>query len=404
MNQDELANINKLQDSRYLAKCKLPEHDKLLSTLRSLMPSTGNFNELFCNVFLNESVEMLKHAFFLYEDGFFDCAFYSIRQSIENINNMLISALDSNKYKLWKDKGRFPHDKAIKEQLNKQNAAYNEIKNAIPEFFEKYEDLLKQANKIIHKQGFDTFYTCQHSVIKQKQEERTLLFVSFLKYGIGMILIMNIVLDPLALALSDSEVDSHIPFEPMTEAIPLYVFEEYLSIDIINKIRNTSYYLSLKEYFLSLEKLNDATYLVLRYEYFDVNKLDDIEKQLNQLGLLETLMFCILRIGIEATHFYCENSIMGYSTSIEQTMPIMSYSSNQFDEYLKHKTPNYPWQRMYITGFKVFESYLIIQHNNVLSSEELSNIEFLINIADKRFQSEIEDYRNILNIDILGSK
>ena len=278
MDKAELEDLMFAQDRQLLSKCILPEHDELLGTLRSLIPTTGNLTELFCNIFLGESVEMLKHAFFLYEDGFFDCAFYSIRQSIENINNMLISALDSNKYKLWKDKGRFPHDKAIKEQLNKQNAAYNEIKNAIPEFFEKYEDLLKQANKIIHKQGFDTFYTCQHSVIKQKQEERTLLFVSFLKYGIGMILIMNIVLDPLALALSDSEVDSHIPFEPMTEAIPLYVFEEYLSIDIINKIRNTSYYLSLKEYFLSLEKLNDATYLVLRYEYFDVNKLDDIEK------------------------------------------------------------------------------------------------------------------------------
>ena len=36
-----------------------------------------------------------------------------------------------------------------------------------------------------------------------------------------MMLIMNIVLDPLSLALSDEEVDSHIPFDPMTEAIPL---------------------------------------------------------------------------------------------------------------------------------------------------------------------------------------
>ena len=130
------------QDMRLLQKCRLPEHDELLKTLRSLIPTTGNLNELFCNMFLGESVELLKHSFFLYEEGYFDCAFYSVRQSIENINNMLLSVVDSNKYKLWRDKARFPSDKLVKEQLNQQNDAYNEIKTAIPEFFEKYDDLL----------------------------------------------------------------------------------------------------------------------------------------------------------------------------------------------------------------------------------------------------------------------
>ena len=283
MDKSELENLMFEQDRNLLSKCILPEHDELLRTLRSLMPTTGNSTELFCNMFLNESVEMLKHAFFLYEEGYFDCAFYCIRQSIENINNMLLSVLDSNKYKLWREKERFPSDKAVKEQLNQQNEAYNEIKTVIPEFFDKYDDLLKRANKFIHKQGFDTFYTYKHSLNAKDIEERTTLFCSFLKYGIGMMLIMNIVLDPLSLALSDVEVDSHIPFDPMTEAIPLYVFEEYLTIDIIEKIKNTSHYSSIKEYFLSLDELNPATYAVLRYDHFDVDKLDDIERQIKQL-------------------------------------------------------------------------------------------------------------------------
>ena len=76
------------QDRKLLTKCSLPEHDELLGTLRALIPTTGNINELFCNNFLAESVELLKHAFYLYEDGYFDCAFYSVRQSIENINNI----------------------------------------------------------------------------------------------------------------------------------------------------------------------------------------------------------------------------------------------------------------------------------------------------------------------------
>lgn len=390
MNKDEFEDYMFEQDRNLLSKCLLPQHDELLGMLRSLIPTTGNINELFCNMFLAESVELLKHAFFLYEEGYFDCAFYSVRQSIENINNMLFSALDSEKYKLWREKERFPSDKIVKEQLNKKNNAYNEIKSAIPDFFEKYDDLLKKANKYIHKQGFDTFYTYKHSVSSQNIEERTNLFVSFLKYGIGMMLIMNIVLDPLSLALSDPEVDSHIPFDPMTEAIPLNVFEEYLSIDIIERIKSTDYYSSLREYFLSLEELNHATYAVLRYDYFDVNRLDEIESQIQQLNLSQALMFCILKSGIRATHFYWENSLLGYSTSFEPSNHLREYRSDQFDDYLKNLTPNYEWNGMYISGFKALDSHLIVQHNDPLTENEITTIKFLVDVSNERYQSELD--------------
>ena len=88
MNKEEYEDFMFEEDRHLLSKCILPEHNELLGTLRSLIPTTENINELFCNNFLAESVELLKHAFFLYEEGYFDCAFYSVRQSIENINNM----------------------------------------------------------------------------------------------------------------------------------------------------------------------------------------------------------------------------------------------------------------------------------------------------------------------------
>ena len=102
MNKSEWEELLCEQDHSLLVKRQLPEHDELLSTLRALIPTTGNLNEMFCNMFFSESVELLKHAFFLYEDGYFDCAFYSLRQSIENMNNMLLSAVDTDKYELWK--------------------------------------------------------------------------------------------------------------------------------------------------------------------------------------------------------------------------------------------------------------------------------------------------------------
>ena len=396
MNKDEWDSLLEEQDRKLLAKCQLPEHDRLLGTLRALIPTTGNINEMFCNMFFSESVELLKHAFFLYEEGYFDCAFYSLRQSIENINNMLLSAADSEKYELWKAKGRFPSDKSVKDLLNQKNEAYNEIKSVIPEFFEKYDELLKKSNKYIHKQGFDTFYTYKYSLSNRDIEERDKLFVSFIKYGIGMMLIMNIALDPLSLALSDFEVDSHIAFDPMTEPIPLYVFEEYLSIDIIEKIKTTAHYTSLKEYFLGLEKLNEATYGVIRYDYFDVEKLDEIEQQIKQLDLSQALMFCILKSGIKATHFYWDNSILGYSTSYQPKVHLRGYSSNQFDDYLHNNMePNYSWQGMYISGFEALDSHLIVQHDDPLSDDEIKAITYVVDAANQRFQSELDVLRQL---------
>ena len=390
MNKSEWEEILFEQDHCLLVKRQLPEHDELLSTLRALIPTTGNLNEMFCNMFFSESVELLKHAFFLYEDGYFDCAFYSLRQSIENMNNMLLSAVDADKYELWKEKGRFPTDKAVKDLLSRQNDAYNEIKTVIPEFFEQYDELLKKANKYIHKQGFDTFYVSNNISNFTDQEERTNLFLSFLKYAIGMMLIMNIALDPLSLALSDYEVDSHIPFDPMTEPIPIGIFEKYLSLDIIEKIKTTDHYTTLKDYFLNMEELNEATYAVLRYNYFNVEQLDEREKQITQLDLSQARMFCILKSNIKATHFYWDYGILGYSTSYKPKVHIKEYRSNQFDDYLQGDIKcNCDWQGMYISVFRALDSYLIVQHNEPLTETQISTLTFLVEVANQRYQKEI---------------
>ena len=193
---------------------------------------------------------------------------------------------------------------------------------------------------------------------------------------------MNIALDPLSLALSDFEVDSHIPFDPMTEPIPIKIFEKYLSLDIIEKIKTTEHYSAIKDYFLGVEKLNDATYAVLRYEYFDVERLDEIEKQINQLDISQALLFCILKSGIKATHFYWDYGILGYSTSYQPKVHLSEHHSNQFDEYLHGDGKcNYPWKGMCISVFKALDSYLIIQHNEPLNDNEIATVKYLAEVS-----------------------
>lgn len=70
-------------------KCELPERKELLSYLHSMLLITGRLDIMYCNAFLTEANQLLMNAIFLYEDGCFDCAFYSVRQASEVFDSML---------------------------------------------------------------------------------------------------------------------------------------------------------------------------------------------------------------------------------------------------------------------------------------------------------------------------
>lgn len=373
------------QDHRLLVKYTIPDHNKLIGYLRILFPMTGIGDKLFCNGFMMESVELLKHGIFLYEDGYFDCAFYSVRQSIENMNNMLFISESENEFGKWKAKERFPSDRQIKNKLQQINAAYSEIKTAIPEVFDSYDELLKNANKYIHKQGFDTFYL-QPWQQEKLVSNRTRLFIDFLKQSIGLVMIMNIVLDPLSLALSDPDVDAHIPFDPMTEHIPLGIFEEVFSDDIIKRIKKTNFYKECVGYFLENEEMNGATYAVIRYQYYTIDALSDIEKQVHLLDIWQALCFYILKSGIKVSHFYFQNDFLGYSTNIKPSHQLIELRSDQFDKYaIGDGEKNIEWNRMFISVYKVFDSYIILQHNEPLSQSDLSVMQTIIDESNLRY-------------------
>ena len=391
MNAEEFEKMLLEQDHQLLKKVVLPEHESLLQAIRALFPTTGILQNMFCNGFMTESVELIKHALFLYEDGYFDCAFYSLRQSVEIMNSMLLLSDDEDRLKEWKAKAWFPMDKAVKGLLEKNNAAYSEIREKIPEFFTHYDELLKTANKYIHKQGFDSFYAYYGRANAEAEEKRTALFVELMKHAIGMILIMDIALDPLSLALSDPEVDSHIPFDAMTEPIPVHMFEEFLSPDLLNKIKETDHYQTVKQYFLGMEELNEATYGVVRCQYFDTSSLKDIEEQETFLSVYERLMLHILQAEIPATHFYTDFSVLGYTTSIMPIKQISYYSSHQFDQYIGEEDVfNTLWNEMYISVVKYLDTHLVIQHNREFHDTELEIVKALIHRLSQQYQPLIE--------------
>lgn len=372
------------EDHRLLLKNTLPDHDSLMQYLRCIFPFTGLGEKLFCNGFMLESVELLKHGVFLYESGYFDCAFYSVRQSIENINNMLYVSESEEEFKKWKSKERFPADSKIKAQLKELNKAYCETKTAIPGLFDNYDNLLKKANKYIHKQGFDTFFVNQQ-YYKTQETERTNLFVDLLKQSIGLLLIMDIIIDPLSLALSDPEIDARIAFDLMTEPIPTGVLKELLDDTVVERLKQMSFYKNFASNFANDEKMNEATYAIIRFQYFNIEALGDIEKQLHLLNDRQKLCFWLLKKHLSISHIFFQDDFLGYTTSIRPTNELREYRPNQFDLYLiGEENTNIEWNGMFISVFKSSENYVVLLHNDVLSESDILAAKTIID--EKQFQ------------------
>lgn len=157
---------------RNLRKYELPEKDDLLFYLNNMMLITGRIDIMYCNSFLSEAEQLLINSIFLYEDGYFDCAFYSIRQAGEVYNSMLYLAnLEEEGLEQWNRKERFPMDSQIRNKLQKMALGYDEIKNELEEYFEHHKQLVNRAHKIIHKQGFDTFYSRRFQKNCQQENE-----------------------------------------------------------------------------------------------------------------------------------------------------------------------------------------------------------------------------------------
>ncbi|MBE6534415.1 MAG: hypothetical protein E7678_05565, partial [Ruminococcaceae bacterium] len=356
-----------------LQKSEIPKREELLYELNYMqMLVSGRLDTWFCNNFLGESVQLLINSIFLMEDGFFDCAFYSIRQSAENMNNMLLLASDKTQLSVWKSKGRFDPDSRVKEKLKKVDSCYKEIREKLTVFFDEFDGLIKDSHKIIHKQGFDSFYKLRRFQAKEigfSKENEIIFFDKLIRYSICRLYIFFIILDPIGLILADSELNKKLNFAPMTEPIHLDFISKNYSVDLIFLIRETDFYKELTESFADKEEMNPYVYDVIREQYFDVEHLDEINLQKHLLNYSEQFILYVLRMGLKVSEFHVGGiSILPYWTSIQSNYDRCQWSSNEFDEYLNGDIKsNIPYHNVYLSFVIFCDEPLFLQHNELLS-------------------------------------
>ena len=381
---NDIGNYNKQiineMEYEYRNKNSFPECEKLLLFLHSLFVITGQWDVMFSNAFVEEAIHLLKNALFLYRDGLYDCAFYSVREAHEVINNMLYLTKDTSMKKNWKDKKYFPMDKKLRNKLKKISVDYKEIRSIIPEYFIKQESLIEQANKIIHKQGFDTFYRARKPYAESygfNKEIEQNLFLDLEKYTIGLLLIIFILIDPISLALIDPDVTYKMNINPMTEPIDIRFFDDYIKDkNIVPKIMTSNFYKNFISAFDDYEEMAPAIFDIIRNQFFDVNALDEIEKQLHLIRPVDKIMFFILKGGIKISNFYMLDGLDWYMTSIPCNRKTISFNSEEFKNYASADYQfNQKRDNVYISVLRIYDnSSLFLEHNELLQPED---IEFL---------------------------
>ena len=117
------------------------------------MSITGILEAQVSNMTLNESCMMLINAIKVFEMGFFDCAFYSLRQTIELSIGGIYLYSDKKRLHDW-NKGERGFEKGRMTQLLKNNdATFSDVIEKLQFYFDDLQKAESKINKYVHKQG-----------------------------------------------------------------------------------------------------------------------------------------------------------------------------------------------------------------------------------------------------------
>ena len=362
---------------------------------------TGRIDALYSNEFFREAVQMIVNAIVLFEKGYVDCAFYSLRQSME-ISTTIIYFVDNSEdkrkseIKKWKNQERFPMNNQMINELKNRKLVFSDLKEKMSDFFNDVEESKQRLNKYVHKQGLDKFYVHRnHPLNKIPIEKRNKKiiedFTEFLIKSIGVVAVFRLAIDPFPLLLADDDIYKRTG-QLMTEGYNDAFIEKYIGHENILAYKKTELYQGYYADIIKNEEMLPAVVDVVKNDFIDRDKIDEIYSQIHLLGIYER--FAVLLVGISAkiTKIYCYGGWSWYFTNIKSKRKSYNFSSKSLSQ-IKDKDYNIPFEEVFLSGFKAYEEILYLEHNEEFNSSELNQLKTTID----NLNTAIENLNNALN-------
>lgn len=274
----------------YVKPIKIENIDEYYSLIQEISLSdtsrtfAGNLSHsTHINLLIKEISILLANSLRLYEMGYFDNAYYSLRSANELATVMLDlsdkedSEIQNNfeefrqgKYNKWRGK--------IIYELSQEGIFFKEVIDKMPNLKKDISKLLSEINNIVHSNGRENFYSFRFQNFDDNTHYKKLEeFKIHFRDSIKILAIMRLIVDPLPLLITDDEIYYRCPqiiFFPFSDKMLSTIGQK--SID---EFKQTDTYKSMEKQILSLEKRNPAVNDFLIHKFIDLNKIEGIYSQ-----------------------------------------------------------------------------------------------------------------------------
>lgn len=356
----------------------LPKASEYLEDLSDLrFADSGILTEVNPFFFINEACQLLANSVKLFELGYFDCAFYSIRQAIELSLSGLYLFSNPDKIKGWKNLEKGFELRTIVPELKLGKEEFAEIKELFSDFFERVEKEKKLMNKYVHKQGYRSLYFHYNSFNAHDKPERitalTKDYETILQDTITAVALYRLVIDPYPILMLDEDIVSRMP-DLMADSFSRSFVEKYISEEFVDRYKESKLYKGFYDYFISLPVQNEAVYALIHWQLFERKGYDRIKEQHELLSLQDLeavdLFMSSEKIGTiildGCIDYHCETKLKDYSLTVGD-----AYYAKVFEG---KEDFNVSYKENYISRVHLNDNMTYLKHNAVLDEEEKSRI------------------------------
>jgi len=348
---------------------------------------TGIINAFGSNRFFDEASQMIANSIYLFQEGFFDAAFYSLRQSIELSIGTLYLTANPEKMNEWKKLGEGFESGKMVDFLRNHEPVFKEIRTKMHAFFDNVRGVQKKTNKYVHKQGFSSFYTTQRISWSDKRETKiynniTIDFENTLKTAIGAVAVYRLAIDPLPVILMDEELmmrSGDFVTKPYSESF----VEKYIGEDNINLYKQTEIYQGYKDFLMTQEKQNEAIFDIIHWQIIDRNKSDDILVQRHLLQFHDRLAVAIVMLSMKIAQVYIEGCFH-YSSDVKPLHTDLVIGESYYNDFFATDSNfNIPFKGgAYLSRITICGKYSYIESNALLDDFEITGLEYIAQIFE----------------------
>lgn len=391
-----------------LHKFNLPDADEYIYAINNIqMATTGFINAMESNKFFAEACQMIINAIRLYQDGYFDCAFYSLRQSIElSIGTIFLNA-NPDKYRNWNKLEKGFESGNMARYLADNEPTFKEVREKLCDYFDNLHELKKQIDKYVHKQGYKSFHISFQRVcgdlLIQKEKALLKLFEKSLRACIGAVAIYRLIIDPMPLVLSDENLMMRSG-DFITEPYSIKFITEYIGEDIVEKLKTTQTYSDIESWLLANEKQNPTTFTLIHYQGFNRADFLELSSQLHLCSFYDRIAVGLFMCSTKILQVFLDG-IFWYWSEVKSNRiggPVMGAS--YYEDLFKNFSGdcNLPYDNVFISRFTLLDKVHYVEHNEVLSDEEISIINVLfseLRVLWQKNEDEIQGWLDSLKRD-----